>query len=136
MRKILKRLLRGVGYVRRHLGHWLLKFDVERFFTFGYIASTPQRQLTMGYLSYFLIGGLLLCLPMMTVGEVSFVDNLFTSMSALSTTGLATVDVAADYTFWGELLILLLIQLGGIGYMTVSTFVMSVSYTHLTLPTN
>ncbi|WP_418982393.1 TrkH family potassium uptake protein [Alistipes sp.] len=124
MRKACERLLRWAGYVHRHFGHWLLKFDVERFFTFGYIASTPQRQLTMGYLSYFLIGGLLLCLPFMTVGKVSFVDNLFTSMSAVSTTGLSTVDVAAEYTFWGELLILLLIQLGGIGYMTLSTFVM------------
>lgn len=124
MRKLWRNLLRGAGYVHRHLGHWLLRFDVERFFTFGYVSSLPQRQLTVGYLSYFLIGGLLLCLPFMTHGEVSLVDNLFTAMSAISTTGLSTVNVAADYTFWGQLLILLLIQLGGIGYMTVSTFVM------------
>lgn len=84
----------------------------------------PQRQLTFGYLSYALIGALLLCLPFMTNGSVSFVDNLFSAMSAVSTTGLSTVDVAVSYSFWGELLLLLLIQLGGIGYMTISTFVM------------
>lgn len=123
MRKSWLKLLRAAGYVHRHLGHWLLKFDVERFFTFGYIASTPQRQLTLGYLSYFLIGGLVLCLPFMG-GGVSLTDNLFTAMSAISTTGLSTVDVAADYSFWGQLVILLLIQMGGIGYMTLSTFVM------------
>ena len=111
-------------FLRRNFGHGLLKFDVERFLTFGYISSTPQRQLTMGYFSYFLIGGLLLCLPFMTHDGAPLLDNLFTSMSAISTTGLSTVDVATVYTFWGQLMILLLIQLGGIGYMTLSTFVM------------
>lgn len=111
-------------YVYRKSGHWLLRCDVERFLTFGYFSSTPQRQLTTGYLSYFLIGGLLLCLPFMTHDGVSLIDNLFTSMSAISTTGLSTVDVANEYTFFGQLTILLLIQLGGIGYMTLSTFVM------------
>lgn len=124
MRRWLKKAGRAFGYVRRNMGHWLLKCDVERFFTFGYIFSTPQRQLTAGYLSYFLIGGLLLCLPFMRTDGVPLVDNLFTSMSALSTTGLTTVDVSSVYTFWGQLVILLLIQLGGIGYMTLSTFVM------------
>lgn len=124
MRDWLKKAGKALGYVRRNIGHWLLKCDVERFFTFGYISSTPQRQLTVGYLSYFLIGGVLLCLPFMRQEGVPLIDNLFTSMSALSTTGLATVDVSSAYSFWGQLLILLLIQLGGIGYMTLSTFVM------------
>lgn len=117
--------IRGLGkYIYRKSGHWLLRCDVERFLTFGYFSSTPQRQLTTGYLSYFLIGGLLLCLPFMTHDGVSLIDNLFTSMSAISTTGLSTVDVANEYSFFGQLTILLLIQLGGIGYMTLSTFVM------------
>lgn len=128
MKTQMKRLfvkIRGLGkYIYRKSGHWLLRCDVERFLTFGYFSSTPQRQLTTGYLSYFLIGGLLLCLPFMTHDGVSLIDNLFTSMSAISTTGLSTVDVANEYTFFGQLTILLLIQLGGIGYMTLSTFVM------------
>lgn len=124
MKKLGNRIAAAWNYLRRNAGHWLLKCDVERFLTFGYISSTPQRQLTVGYLSYFLIGGLLLCLPFMTHDGVPLLDNLFTSMSAVSTTGLSTVDVATVYTFWGQLTILLLIQLGGIGYMTLSTFVM------------
>ncbi|MGM9713415.1 MAG: TrkH family potassium uptake protein [Prevotella sp.] len=52
------------------------------------------------------------------------VDNMFSAISALSTTGLSTVDVSSDYTFWGQLVILLLIQLGGLGYMTFSSYVM------------
>lgn len=51
----------------------------------------------------------------MTRSGIPLIDNLFTSMSALSTTGLATVDIPATYTFWGELTILLLIQLGASG---------------------
>ena len=124
MKKLSSKIVNAWKFLRRNFGHWLLKFDVERFLTFGYISSTPQRQLTMGYLSYFLIGGLLLCLPFMTHDGAPLLDNLFTSMSAISTTGLSTVDVATVYTFWGQLTILLLIQLGGIGYMTLSTFVM------------
>lgn len=124
MKRLCSKIRNAWKFLRRNFGHWLLKFDVERFLTFGYISSTPQRQLTIGYLSYFLIGGLLLCLPFMTHEQAPLLDNLFTSMSAISTTGLSTVDVATVYTFWGQLTILLLIQLGGIGYMTLSTFVM------------
>lgn len=124
MKRLFVKICELGKYVYRKSGHWLLRCDVERFLTFGYFSSTPQRQLTTGYLSYFLIGGLLLCLPFMTHDGVSLIDNLFTSMSAISTTGLSTVDVANEYTFFGQLTILLLIQLGGIGYMTLSTFVM------------
>lgn len=124
VKRLFAKLCDAGRYLRLRSGHWLLRCDVERFLTFGYLSSTPQRQLTTGYLSYFLIGGVLLCLPFMTRDGVSLIDNLFTSMSAISTTGLSTVDVATEYTFWGQLTILLLIQLGGIGYMTLSTFVM------------
>ncbi|MFA5069322.1 MAG: potassium transporter TrkG, partial [Candidatus Omnitrophota bacterium] len=54
---------------------------------------------------------------------VPVLDNLFTATSAVSTTGLTTITVVNDYNFWGQLVILVLIQLGGIGYMTFSSFV-------------
>lgn len=63
-------------------------------------------------------------LPFATKGDISFIDNLFNAVSALSTTGLATADLAKDYTFFGQLVILLLIQIGGLGYMTLSSFIM------------
>lgn len=55
--------------------------------------------------------------------NVRALDNLFSAASAASTTGLVTVNVGESYTFFGELVILLLIQLGGIGYMTFGSFV-------------
>lgn len=81
------------------------------------------RLLLMGYLSYILLGWLLLLLPAAQQAPVSALDNLFTAASAVSTTGLVTVDPGGSYTFFGELVVLLLIQLGGLGYMTVSSFV-------------
>jgi trk system potassium uptake protein TrkH len=54
---------------------------------------------------------------------VKAIDNLFTATSAVSTTGLVTVTVNESYNFFGQLVILLLIQLGGLGYMTFSSFV-------------
>ena len=83
-----------------------------------------KRQLLIGYLVYSVLGTLLLSLPFCNRGGISVVDNLFSAISALSTTGLSTVDVSSGYTFWGQLAILLLIQLGGLGYMTFSSYVM------------
>lgn len=82
------------------------------------------RLLVIGYGSYVLLGTLLLWLPWSNEQPgATFVDHLFTSTSAVSTTGLATVATADTYTFFGELVVLALIQLGGLGYMTVSSFV-------------
>lgn len=77
----------------------------------------------LGYLSYIFIGFLLLCIPLTRSNTVSALDNLFTATSAVSTTGLTTVTVCDNYNFWGQFIILILIQLGGIGYMTFSSFV-------------
>lgn len=85
--------------------------------------TSPVKLVLLGYLSYALIGWAALCLPICQSESVSALDNLFTASSAMSTTGLATVNVPATYSFWGELVILSLIQLGGIGYMTLGSFV-------------
>ncbi len=53
---------------------------------------------------------------------VGAIDSLFISASAMSTTGLATLDTGTSFTFFGELVILLLIQVGGLGYMTIGSF--------------
>lgn len=92
--------------------------------SFGYKTEYPQRQLIIGYLAYSIIGGLLLTLPFCSREGISVIDNVFSAVSALSTTGLSTVDVSSAYTFWGQLVILLLIQLGGLGYMTFTSYVM------------
>lgn len=85
----------------------------------------PAKLALLGYLSYSLMGWLLLCIPWVHKDgvRVSALDNLFTATSAMSTTGLVTVSVSDSYNFAGQLIVLLLIQLGGIGYMTFGSFV-------------
>lgn len=68
------------------------------------------------------IGALLLLLPAATTGSISVVDAVFTSTSAVCVTGLIVVDTATDFTFFGQCVILALIQLGGLGILTFTSF--------------
>lgn len=113
----------------------ILRYDFETLLTFGFTSKHPYRQLTLGYFSYVIFGTILLCLPFMTTAfqPVKIIDNLFTATSAISTTGLSTVDVAKSYTLLGQIVILVLIQLGGIGYMTMSSFIMLRLTKHFTM---
>ncbi len=64
----------------------------------------------------------MLLLPFAHIGEVSAIDAIFTSASATCVTGLIVTSTSKNFTFWGEFIILSLIQIGGIGYMTLVTF--------------
>ena len=82
---------------------------------------TPTRILFLGYIVIIGIGSGLLCLPFATTaGEISWVDAVFTATSATSITGLIVLDTPHDFTLFGQLVILGLIQIGGIGYMTIA----------------
>jgi len=84
----------------------------------------PAKAVALGYLTYLFAGWLFLCLPFMhKANPVSAMDNLFIAASAISTTGLTTVSISDSYTFWGQIVLLALIQFGGIGYMTFGSFV-------------
>lgn len=83
----------------------------------------PLKVLVLGYAGYVLVGWALLCLPLCANRSVGALDALFTAASAVSTTGLGTVSTGGDFRIGGQLVILLLIQLGGIGYMTFGSFV-------------
>ncbi len=84
----------------------------------------PAKLALLGYASYLLTGWLLLCLPFThRVPGVTALDNLFIATSALSTTGLVTISVSDSYNALGQIVVLILIQLGGIGYMTLGSFV-------------
>ncbi len=84
----------------------------------------PVKLMLMGYLSYVLIGWILLSLPFAWQDEtVAPIDNLFVATSAMSTTGLITVNTPLAYNFFGEFVVLCLMQVGGIGYMTLGSFV-------------
>lgn len=78
---------------------------------------------TLGYVIITLIGSFFLSLPFAQKIPSSYIDHLFIATSAISTTGLTTVSVWDNYTLFGQLIIALLIQIGGIGYMTLASFV-------------
>lgn len=84
----------------------------------------PIQQVVLGYFSYIILGWLFLLLPWSQKAKnISWLDHLFTATSAVSTTGLTTISVADSYTFFGQCIVLFLIQLGGLGYMTLSSFI-------------
>lgn len=85
---------------------------------------SPQQNLLYGFLIYTFIGWLLLCVPVFHKSAVSALDSLFIATSAISTTGLVTVSVFDTYNWFGQFIILLLVQIGGIGYMTFTSFVL------------
>lgn len=87
------------------------------------IKITPSRIILLGYLSVILVGTLLLSLPIATQsGEATgFIDALFTATSAVCVTGLIVVNTAAHWSLFGQITILILIQIGGLGFMTLST---------------
>lgn len=84
---------------------------------------TPARVILLAYTVVTLIGTLLLMLPISNVhGELQKpIDALFMTVSALAVTGLGVVDVGSYYSLFGQAIILLLIQIGGLGYMTMAT---------------
>ena len=85
---------------------------------------TIARTICLGFFTVICIGTILLLLPFSTsTGEWgSLITASFTATSAVCVTGLIVVDTGTYYSFWGELIILLLIQIGGLGYMTTTTF--------------
>ena len=88
-------------------------------------SMNATRIVALGFAVIILTGSLLLMLPCSSrSGQVTgFIDCLFTATSATCVTGLVPVDTELYWTFFGQLVILLLIQLGGLGFMTVITLV-------------
>ncbi|TRW97901.1 Ktr system potassium transporter B [Paracoccus sp. M683] len=70
-----------------------------------------------------MLGAFCLMLPFATTRPISLTDALFTSTSAVTVTGLAVIDTQFALTFWGQLIVMILIQLGGLGLMTFAVLV-------------
>lgn len=85
---------------------------------------TIARTICLGFLALITIGTLLLMMPFATSSGTwnDPLVALFTATSAVCVTGLIVVDTGTYFSFWGELIILFLIQIGGLGYMTTTTF--------------
>lgn len=115
-------------------------FKIERILTYGVVLLLSIIQLSKqifvvlrsrvkaevlfagSFLFIILLGAVLLRLPNATLGGISFTDALFTSTSAVCVTGLTVVDTGTTFTLMGQVVLLFLIQVGGIGVMTFTSF--------------
>ncbi len=84
---------------------------------------SQTRIIAIGYISIILIGTLLLMLPFASQSGESagFVPALFTAVSSSCVTGLIVLDTATSWTLFGQIVIICLIQIGGLGFMTIAT---------------
>ncbi len=89
---------------------------------------SPSKLLVLSFFSVIAVGTFLLSLPITNQKEVlPFIDNLFTATSSTCVTGLITTIPAIQYNFLGQLIILIMIQIGGLGLMTfISVFMLFV----------
>ena len=85
----------------------------------------PGQILTIGFFSVVMLGALLLTLPVATIDRetLGFVDALFTATSAVCVTGLTVVNTGVTFSLFGQVVIILLIQVGGLGFMTMASLV-------------
>ncbi|MDU2065783.1 MAG: TrkH family potassium uptake protein [Sporomusaceae bacterium] len=90
--------------------------------SYGFRLSSSQI-LVGGFAAFIFFGAVLLSLPMASQSGagVPFIDALFTATSAVCVTGLAVVDTGTTYSLFGQIVLILLIQIGGLGIMTVAT---------------
>ena len=85
----------------------------------------PTQVIILGFFMLIVLGAILLSLPIATVSDegISLLDAFFTSTSAVCVTGLVVVDTGTAFTLFGQIVILILIQIGGLGFMTITSFV-------------
>ena len=83
----------------------------------------PTQMMVLGFAFIILVGAFLLNLPIASKsGEsVGIINSLFTATSAVCVTGLIAVDTATHWTTFGHIIIIILIQIGGLGFMTIAT---------------
>ncbi|MFK0733648.1 MAG: TrkH family potassium uptake protein [Gloeotrichia echinulata GP01] len=85
---------------------------------------TVSRTICLGFIAVIVVGAILLMMPFSTSNGTwnDPIVALFTSTSAVCVTGLSVVDPGTYFSFWGQFFIALLAQIGGLGYMTTTTF--------------
>ena len=84
----------------------------------------PALMLSVSFMVFILVGSGLLLMPRCILPGVhlSWIDSLFTATSAVCVTGLTTVDVPGTFTYIGQFVVMMLIQVGGLGVMTITSF--------------
>lgn len=98
-------------------------FNKSKFKHLPHLDMNPVRILAIGFALVILTGGILLSLPISSKsGEFTpFIDSLFTATTSVCVTGLVTVDTGTHWNYFGTTVILILIQIGGLGFMSFAT---------------
>lgn len=120
--------------------YWLRELLYNRVFLFGVLAAysgvqlsdgvfsimgrraNPSLILSVSFLFFIVLGSLLLMMPRCLHHPIDYIDSLFVSTSAVCITGLTTLDIPTTFTPFGQLVLALLIQIGGLGVMTFTSF--------------
>lgn len=105
----------------RTISHW-----IENIYRFT--KQHPAKIFILSFIFIIIIGSFLLLLPAATYEDIKYEDSLFISVSAVCVTGLTTLNIATTFTWLGKLIILILIQIGGLGIMTITSF-LALSFT-------
>ena len=91
----------------------------------SYSKFTLYQLIIASFIFVITLGSLLLYLPLSTVsGNIHFIDALFTATSAVCVTGLTVIDISKELTFFGRIVLIILIQIGGLGIMSISAIVL------------
>lgn len=99
------------------------------------LSLNPTQIIVLGFFITICIGSFLLCLPFASIEgvKISPTDAIFTATSAVCVTGLVTVTTAETWTVFGQIVIIMLIQIGGLGFMTIITSAFILARKRITL---
>ena len=102
---------------------------------YDFIFRSPEKILPITFFFLCIMGSIFLSLPNAINGKINFLDSVFTAVSAVCVTGLSVIDIGSKLTTLGQIILIILIQLGGLGIMSISSIVflllgkrMSLSY--------
>lgn len=94
---------------------------------------TPTQVIILGFFVTILIGALLLKLPISNTKQISTLDAIFTSITSTCVTGLTTVTLSEQFTTFGQVIIMLLVQIGGLGFMVFISLLLIIFGKKITL---
>jgi len=105
--------------------YFLLISSLELVKASGFLTKfnmSPPAMMVLSFLVLILVGTFLLMMPRMTTNGISFIDALFTSTSACCVTGLSVINTGTDFSTRGQVIIMILIQLGGLSILSFASF--------------
>ena len=87
----------------------------------------------LGFLFIILVGAIILYLPCCTIGTANFIDTLFTSTSATTTTGFSLNDISTKYTTFGKIIITILMNIGAVGFISLIVVIVKLKNRRISL---